>query len=120
MLNPKKTYHRKKGILYDESGTQILKFAEATNDSNNLTGDLVKNMNNYIRCYPNRVEIIENKKDVQLNLFQMKTKSKTVPYSKIIDNTSYLKINDNTEAKKVVAESRDLPHLQKPIKYILK
>jgi len=50
----------------------------------------------------------------------MKTKSKTVPYSKIIDNTSYLKINDNTEAKKVVAESRDLPHLQKPIKYILK
>lgn len=69
MLNPSQTYHRRKGIIYDESGTQILKFTEITNDSNNLTGDLVKNMNNYIHCYPNRIEIIQNKKYVQLNLF---------------------------------------------------
>ena len=50
----------------------------------------------------------------------MKTKSKTVPSSKRVDNKNYLRTNDNTEAKKVVAESKDLPHLQKPIKYILK
>lgn len=69
ILNPNQTYHRKKGILYDESGTEILKFTDITTDAENLTGDLVENMNNYIRCYPDRVEIIEQKTNVQLNLF---------------------------------------------------
>lgn len=50
----------------------------------------------------------------------MKTKSKTVPTAKRVDNTSYLRTNDNTEAKRVAEESRDLPHLQKPIKFLLK
>jgi hypothetical protein len=50
----------------------------------------------------------------------MKSKSKAVPTAKRMDNTSYLKFNDNTEAKRVVEESRDLPHLQKPIKFMLK
>lgn len=69
MLIPAQTYHRKKGILYDESGTEILKFTDITKDADNLTGDLVINMNNYIRHYPDRVEIIEQKTNVQLNLF---------------------------------------------------
>jgi len=70
MLNPKQTYHRKKGILYDEFGTKILKFTDITTDADNLTGDLVVNINNYISRYPDRIEIIEEKKEnVQLNLF---------------------------------------------------
>lgn len=69
MLNPSQTYHRKKGILYDESGTQILKFTDIKTDVSNLTGDLVENMNNYINRYPDRIEIITIKENVQLNLF---------------------------------------------------
>lgn len=69
MLDVTKTYHRKNQILYDESGTEILKFLEKTTDRNDLTGELIKNMNNYIRCYPERIHIIEKQKNVQLNLF---------------------------------------------------
>lgn len=71
MLNPEKVYHRKKDILYDESGAAIVKFIGNTNNAENLTGDLVENMNNYIRCYPERVEVIESKKEanIQINLF---------------------------------------------------
>lgn len=69
MLNPNQTYHRKKQILYDESGNQILKFKDNAADAENLTGKLVENMNNYIRCYPDRIEILEKKENVQLNLF---------------------------------------------------
>lgn len=71
MLNSSQTYHRKKQILYDESGNQILKFKDITSDAENLTGRLVENMNNFIRCYPDKVEIINEKKqtNVQLNLF---------------------------------------------------
>lgn len=68
-LKPWQHYNRKNQILYDESGTEILKFLDKTPDRNNLTGDLIVNMNNYIRCYPERIEIIEPKKNVQLNLF---------------------------------------------------
>lgn len=50
----------------------------------------------------------------------MKSKSKSVPTEKRVDNTAYLRNNDNTEAKRIVEESRNLPHLQKPIKYMLK
>lgn len=50
----------------------------------------------------------------------MKKKQNITESSKTGDNTSYLKNNDNTEAKRVVEESRNLPHLQKPIKYMLK
>lgn len=50
----------------------------------------------------------------------MKTKNKTVPSSKSVDNTNYLRTNDNTDAKRVVEESKNLEHLKKPIKYILK
>lgn len=72
MLNPSQTYHRKKQILYDESGNQILKFKENAADVENLTGDLVENMNRFIKLYPERVEIIikeEKQNNVQLNLF---------------------------------------------------
>lgn len=70
MLNPNKTYHRKNQILYDESGAQILKFLDKMPDGNNFSGDLILNMNNYIKRYPERIEILETKKEnVQLNLF---------------------------------------------------
>ena len=71
MLDVNKIYHRKKDILYDESGAAIVKFIGNTNNAENLTGNLVENMNNYIRCYPERVEVIESKKEtnVQINLF---------------------------------------------------
>lgn len=72
MLNPLQTYHRKKDILYNESGEAVLKFLEnKTADVSGLTGKLVENMNNYIRCYPERVEVIESKKqtNVQIDLF---------------------------------------------------
>lgn len=42
------------------------------------------------------------------------------PIAKLKDNRSYLKSNDNTEAKRVVEESKSLPHLQKPPKMMLK
>lgn len=71
MLNPEQVYHRKKDILYDESGTAILKFIGNTNNAENLTGNLVENMNKYIMCYPERIEVIESKKqnNVQIDLF---------------------------------------------------
>lgn len=50
----------------------------------------------------------------------MNTKNKKVPTTKVIDNISYLRTNDNTEAKRVVEESKNLEHLKKPIRYILK
>lgn len=50
----------------------------------------------------------------------MKSKSKSLPTEKRADNRSYLKANDNTEAKRVVELCRDLPHLQKPPKMMLK
>lgn len=49
-----------------------------------------------------------------------KNKHNPVPTKRVIDNISYLRSNDNTEAKRVVEASRDLPHLQKPIKFMLK
>lgn len=70
MLNPEETYHRKKDILYDSQGVEVLKFLEHTVDSADLTGDLVNNMNMFIKCYPERVEFLDQKKEnVQLNLF---------------------------------------------------
>lgn len=66
MLNQNKNYHRKKQILYDQDGNPILKFLDKMPDRNGFTGDLIVNMNNYIKCYPERVEI---KNNVQLNLF---------------------------------------------------
>jgi hypothetical protein len=50
----------------------------------------------------------------------MKKKYLITPTEKLKDNTSYLKNNDNTEAKKIVEQSKDLPHLKKPIKFMLK
>ncbi|APZ82923.1 hypothetical protein [Flavobacterium phage FL-1] len=69
MLDLKETYHRKKDILYDSKNNPIIKFEQHTADCENLTGNLVHNMNNYIRCYPDRVEILEKKENGQLNLF---------------------------------------------------
>jgi len=66
MLNPEITYHRKNKILYDSSGNDVVKFKEITADAENLTGVLVENMNKYIACYPERIEIIEKQ---QLTLF---------------------------------------------------
>jgi len=42
------------------------------------------------------------------------------PTEKLQDNKSYLRNNDNTEAKRVVESSKDLEHLKKPIRYMLK
>lgn len=47
-------------------------------------------------------------------------KKKKLPTSKVQDNTSYLKNTNVAEALRVVEASRDLPHLQKPIKFMLK
>lgn len=44
----------------------ILKFRDKMPDRNGFTGDLIANINNYIKCYTERVEI---KNNVQLNLF---------------------------------------------------
>jgi len=68
MLNPNKTYHRKKQILHDEDGNQILKFKDNMPDGSDYTADLVINMNKYILRYPERIEVLE-KENVQLNLF---------------------------------------------------
>lgn len=70
ILNPEETYHRKNHILYDSQGNKIVQFDQKSADADNLTGDLVVNMNTYIKCYPERVEIFDQKKEnVQLNLF---------------------------------------------------
>ena len=42
------------------------------------------------------------------------------PTEKLKSNTAFLRTNDNTEAKKVVEAAKLLPHLQKPIKFMLK
>lgn len=41
------------------------------------------------------------------------------PTNKIQDNISYLRTNDNTEAKRVVESVKDMPHVNK-IKFLLK
>ncbi len=69
MLNPLQTYYRKKQILYDLQGNQVLKFVDKMPDMGNTTGDLVKNMNKYIERYPERIEIITNPIKEQLTLF---------------------------------------------------
>lgn len=68
MLDITQTYHRKNQILYDSDNNEILKFRDKMPDGKDFSGKLVENMNNYIRCYPERIEKIE-KKNVQLNLF---------------------------------------------------
>jgi len=50
----------------------------------------------------------------------MKKKHLIIPTEKLKSNTAFLRTNDNTEAKKIVEQCKDLPHLQKPIKYMLK
>jgi len=50
----------------------------------------------------------------------MRNKYKKVPTDKLQDNTSYLKNTNVAEALRVVEESKNLAHLQKPIKFILK
>jgi len=50
----------------------------------------------------------------------MKKKYLITPTEKLQDNISYLRNNDNTNAKKIVEQCKDLPHLQKPIKFMLK
>ncbi len=47
-------------------------------------------------------------------------KKKKQPANKVQDNISYLKNTNVAEALRVVEESRNLPHLQKPIKYLTK
>lgn len=69
MLNPDQTYYRKKQILYDLQGNQVLKFVDKMPDMENTTGDLVENMNKYINRYPERIEIITNPIKEQLTLF---------------------------------------------------
>lgn len=69
MLNSEQTYYRKNQILYDESGNQVLKFIDKMPDGENFIGDLIENMNKYIKCYPERIEIITNPIKEQLTLF---------------------------------------------------
>lgn len=47
-------------------------------------------------------------------------KHQKVPTEKRQDNTSYLKNTNVHQALKVVEQSKYLPHLQKPIKFMLK
>jgi len=47
-------------------------------------------------------------------------KKKKLPTSKVQDNITYLRNTNVAEAKLVVEASRDLPHLQKPPKFLLK
>lgn len=49
-----------------------------------------------------------------------KNKHNAVPTERVMDNTSYLKNTNVAEARKVVEESKNLPHLQKPPKMMLK
>lgn len=42
------------------------------------------------------------------------------PTEKLKDNTSYLKNTNVQEARKVVEDAKNLPHLQKPPKMMLK
>jgi len=48
-----------------------------------------------------------------------KNKHNPVPTKRVIDNISYLRSNDNTEAKRVVESVKDMPHVNK-IKFLLK
>lgn len=47
-------------------------------------------------------------------------KNKKLPTSKVQDNISYLKNTNVAEALRVVESSKELEHLKKPIKYMLK
>jgi len=48
-------------------------------------------------------------------------KKKKLPTSKVQDNISYLKNTNVAEARKVVSESKDLPHLKNgKIKFLIK
>lgn len=70
MLNPSETYSRKKNILYDAQGIKILKFLTDTVDRENISGDLVVNLNDYIKTFPERVEIVNTESsETQLTLF---------------------------------------------------
>lgn len=70
MLNPEEIYYRKKNILYNSKNKAVVKFSESSADVGNLTGNLVENMNNYIRCYPERIEIFSmESSETQLTLF---------------------------------------------------
>lgn len=50
----------------------------------------------------------------------MKNKYKKMPTEKLQDNTTYLRNTNVAEALRVVEESKELEHLKKPIKYMLK
>lgn len=70
MLDPEETYHRKNQILYDSKNKKILTFIDKMPDAGNFTGELIINMNNYIKRYPERVEIFKfESSDSQLTLF---------------------------------------------------
>lgn len=49
-----------------------------------------------------------------------KNKHNPIPTERVIDNISYLRNTNVAEARKVVEESKSLPHLQKPPKMMLK
>lgn len=42
------------------------------------------------------------------------------PVNKLQDNIAYLRNTNVSEAKKVVEQCKDMPHLQKPVKFMLK
>lgn len=70
VLNPQEIYNRKNKVLYNSTGNQILKFIDKTPDLENITGIFIENINNYIKAYPDRVEIFSNEiSDPQLKLF---------------------------------------------------
>lgn len=69
MLNPSETYHRKKQILYDSKNNQILTFRDKMPDGENFTGNLVENINNYIKKFPERIQVVEQETNNQLTLF---------------------------------------------------
>lgn len=73
MLDPTKTYSRKSSIVYDESGTPVLKFNSYLPDFDKLSVDGIKYMNRYFEASPDKFEVYtqeaKEEDNQQLQLF---------------------------------------------------
>jgi len=70
MLDSNKIYHHKNQIIYDCQGNTIVKIKDRFPDLENISGNHITNINNYIKKFPDRVEIVNMKRqEIQLTLF---------------------------------------------------
>lgn len=67
MLDPTKTYSRKSSIVYDETGTPVLKFNSYLPDFNKLSVDGIKYMNRYFEASPEKFEVLQKEDNSQEN-----------------------------------------------------